>query len=254
MHALVGISACSENVDDVASHCVGDKYARAVAEAAGCIPVLIPALADELDVRALLERLDGVLVTGSDSNVAPQRYGGDDSRQSAADLDPERDATMLPLLRIAVTTGVPVLALCRGHQELNVALGGTLAQFVHEQPGRHDHREDATCARDERYGPAHTVHLAPQGVLAGLFGCESLAVNSLHEQAIDRLAPGLTVEGRADDGVIEAARVADAPAFAISTQWHPEWQAVQNPYSRALFEAFGKACRERAASRTPVAG
>lgn len=254
MQAIVGISACSEDVDGVASHCVGDKYARAVVEAAGCIPVLIPALGNELEVQALLDRLDGVLVTGSDTNVAPQHYGGEGSRQSAGDLDAGRDATMLPLLRIAVTSAVPVLALCRGHQELNVALGGTLVQFVHEQPGRHDHREDKTRARDERYGPAHDVHLAPQGLLAGLFGCESLRVNSLHTQAIERLAPGLTVEARADDGVIEAARVMDAPVFAVSTQWHPEWQATANPYSSALFEAFGAACRERAALRAPAVG
>lgn len=249
MRPLVGISACSEMVAGVPSHCVGDKYARAVALAAECVPVLIPALGEDLDVRCVLERLDGVLATGSDTGVEPGRYGGDGSRQSAGDLDPARDATTLPLLRRAVEVGVPVLAICRGHQELNVALGGTLHQFIHEDPGRRDHREDASVPKEERYGPVHTVHLAPDGLLAGVFGCERLEVNSLHSQAIDRLAPGLRVEARAEDGVIEATRVLDAPSFAVGVQWHPEWQAHRNPHSRALLGAFGDACRQRAAAR-----
>lgn len=254
MQPVVGISACSESVAGVASHCVGHKYARAVAVAAECIPVLIPALGEDLDIRCLLERLDGVLVTGSDTGVEPDRYGGDSTRQSSEDLDPDRDATMLPLLRIAVATGVPVLAICRGHQELNVALGGTLHQFVHEQPGKQDHREDTSVPKEERYEPVHAIHLAPDGFLARLFGRDHLEVNSLHWQAIDRVAPRLTVEAWADDGVIEATRVADAPAFAVSAQWHPEWQADQNPYSLALFRAFGAACRQRAAARTAPVG
>ncbi len=255
MRPVVGISACSEKVSGVVSHCVGDKYARAVAVAAECIPVLIPALGEDLDIRCLLERLDGVLTTGSDTGVEPDLYGGDGSRQTADDLDPDRDATTLPLLRAAVEMGVPLLAICRGHQELNVAFGGTLHQFIHEQPGRRNHREDYSVPKEERYEPVHTVHLAPDGLLTKLFGCEHLEVNSLHWQAIDRLAPRLAVEARADDGVIEATRVTDAPAFAVSAQWHPEWRADQNPYSQALFRAFGAACRRRAAARTaPVGG
>ena len=249
MRPVVGISACSETIAGVASHCVGDKYARAVAVAGECIPVLIPALGEDLDIRCLLERLDGVLATGSGTGVEPDLYGADSSRQAPDDLDPDRDATTLPLLRLAVETGVPLLAICRGHQELNVALGGTLHQFVHEQPGRRDHREDASVPKDERYEPVHGVHLAPDGLLVRLLGCDHLEVNSLHWQAIDRLAPRLAVEAWADDGVIEATRVTDAPAFAVSAQWHPEWQADQNPHSLALFRAFGAACRRRAAAR-----
>lgn len=254
MQPLVGVSACSETVAGVAAHCVGDKYARAVAVAAGCIPVLIPSLGDDLDIRCLLERLDGVMTTGSDTGVAPDLYGADGSRQSPDDLDPGRDATTLPLLRLAVEIGVPVLAICRGHQELNVALGGTLHQFIHEQPGRQDHREDGSLPKHERYEPVHTAYLEPDGLLAELFGCEQLEVNSLHWQAIDRLAPRLTVEARAGDGVIEATRVADAPAFAVSAQWHPEWQVEHNPYSLALFRAFGAACQERATARSASVG
>lgn len=250
MRPIVGISACSETIAGVASHCVGDKYARSIAVAAGCVPVLIPSLGENLDIHSLLARLDGVLFTGSDTGVAPHHYGDDSSRQAPDDLDSARDATTLPLLRMAVDSDVPVLAICRGHQELNVALGGTLHQFVHEQPGKRDHREDSSVPKQERYAPVHTVHLAPNGFLATLFGCERLEVNSLHWQGIDRLAPRLTVEAWADDGLIEATRVTDATGFAVSAQWHPEWQADKNPYSLALFRAFGAACSQRATARS----
>ena len=246
MRPIVGVSACSKTVAGAASHCVQEKYTEAVAFAADCVPVLIPALGGEFDIRSLLARLDGVLVTGSDTGVEPARYGGDPARQPPEDLDVSRDATTLPLLRIAVETGVPILAICRGHQELNVALGGTLHQFVHELPGKDNHREDTALPHEERYGRAHTVHLAPDGFLADLFGRDSLEVNSLHWQGIDELASELTVEARADAGLIEATRVAEASAFAVSVQWHPEWKPEGNPYSMALFRAFGDACRKRA--------
>lgn len=247
MRPIVGITACSATVAGVASHCVGDKYTRSIVVAADCVPVLIPALGSDLDIRSLLARLDGVLTTGSDTGVDPEYYGGDAVRQTPDGLDPSRDATTLPLLRMAVETGVPVLAICRGHQELNVALGGTLHQFVHELPDSRDHREDASVPKQERYGPAHTVQLAPNGFLASLLGREHIEVNSLHWQGIDRLAPRLVADAWADDGLIEATHVADAPAFAVSVQWHPEWRAEENPDSLALFQAFAKACQQRAA-------
>lgn len=247
MRPIVGITACSAAVAGVDSHCVGDKYARSIAVAADCVPVLIPALGGELDIRSLLAGLDGVFVTGSDTGVDPRHYGGDASRQTPDGLDPSRDATTLPLLRMAVETGVPVLAVCRGHQELNVALGGTLHQFVHELPERRDHREVASLPKHERYEPVHTVHLAPRGFLATLLGREHLEVNSLHWQGIDRLAPRLVADAWADDGLIEATHVADAPGFAVSVQWHPEWRAENNPDSVALFRAFADACQQRAA-------
>ncbi len=247
MRPIVGITACSETIAGVDSQCVGDKYTRSIAVAADCVPVLIPALGVELDLRSLLKRLDGVLVTGSDTGVHPRHYGGDASRQTPDGLDPSRDATTLPLLRMAVETGVPVLAICRGHQELNVALGGTLHQFVHEVPDHRDHREDMSVPKKERYEPVHTVHFAPNGFLATLLGCEYIEVNSLHWQGIDRLAPLLVADAWADDGLIEATRLTDAPGFGVSVQWHPEWRAEENPHSLALFRAFAKACQQRAA-------
>lgn len=253
MRPIVGVTTCSKTVAGVGSHCVQEKYTQAVASAADCVPVLIPALGEELDIRSLLARMDGVLFTGAGTGIEPCQYGGEDSRQRPKDLDADRDATTLPLLRIAVEMGVPILAICRGHQELNVAFGGTLHQFVHDLPDKRNHREDTSVPEEERYGPAHTVHLAADGVLARLFGVERMEVNSLHWQGIDELAPDLVVEARADDGLIEAARVADAPAFAVSVQWHPEWRPDENRYSLALFRAFGEACRERAAVRRGAA-
>ncbi|WP_290649839.1 gamma-glutamyl-gamma-aminobutyrate hydrolase family protein [Aquisalimonas sp.] len=249
MRPIVGVTACYKAIAEVGNHCVANKYAEAVTRAADCVPVLIPALGDELDIDSLLARLDGVLATGSPSGVEPVHYGGESSRQTPEGLDQSRDATTLPLLRAAVQAGVPVLAICRGHQELNVALGGSLHQFVHELPGKRDHREDTSVPEEERYGPVHSVRLAPNGFLAELFGREQLEVNSLHWQGIDQLAPGLVAEAWAEDGLIEGARVVDAPAFAVSVQWHPEWRAAENPYTRALFQAFGKACRERGLAR-----
>jgi len=145
----------------------------------------------------------------------------------------------------AVASGVPVLGICRGFQEMNVAFGGTLHQKVHEVEGRHDHREDTSLELDVQYGPAHEVVLERGGSLQALTGQDRIQVNSLHSQGVDRLGPGLAVEARALDGLIEAFRVEHAKAFALAVQWHPEWKAVSNPFSRALFAAFGAAARER---------
>lgn len=254
MRPVVGITACSEIVNGVDSQCVGDKYVRSIAVAADCVPVLIPSLGEALDIHALLERLDGLLATGSDSGVHPRHYGGDAARQPPDGLDPSRDATTLPLLGAAVEKGVPVLAICRGHQELNVALGGTLHQFVHELADKRDHRENPALPKKERYEPVHTVHLAPGGFLATLLERGNMQVNSLHWQGIDRLASPLVADAWADDGLIEATHVADAPGFAVSVQWHPEWRADENPHSVALFEAFAKACQRRAAERWHCSG
>ncbi len=224
-------------------HAVGDKYARAVLEAAGGLPVLIPAMAEELGLDELLERLDAVMFTGSPSNVEPHHYSGPPSDPGTLH-DPARDATTLPLIKKAVAAGVPVLGICRGFQEMNVAFGGTLHQKVHELDGRLDHREDLNDELDVQYGPAHEVTLVPGGVLRGLADQDRITVNSLHSQGIDRLGAGLLVEATAPDGLIEAFRVQDARAFALAVQWHPEWKVMSNPFSRALFAAFGSAARE----------
>ena len=229
-------------------HAVGEKYARAVLDAAGGLPLLVPALAEELRLDELLERLDGLLFTGSPSNVEPHHYEGPPSHPGTLH-DPARDATTLPLIRKAVQAGVPVLGICRGFQEVNVAFGGSLHQRVHEIPGHLDHRDDETQPLEVQYGPAHEVILEGGGVLRSLAGTERVTVNSLHGQGIERLGERLAVEARAPDGLVEAFRVEGAARFALAVQWHPEWRVMENPLSRALFAAFGAACRARAETR-----
>lgn len=245
---LIGIPADRRMVGPHPFHMVGEKYARAVLEAAEALPLLIPAFGEELQLDELLRSLDGILFTGSPSNVEPYHYQGTPSEPGTLH-DPERDATTLPLIRKAVQAGVPVLGVCRGFQEMNVAFGGTLHQRVHEVPGYDDHRDDTTLPLDVQYGPAHDVILEPGGLLRAMAGSDRLQVNSLHSQGVDRLAPGLVVEARATDGLIEAFHVRNAPRFAIAVQWHPEWQVMSNPFSRALFAAFGAASRERAEAK-----
>ena len=245
---LIGIPADRRLVGAHPFHMVGEKYARAVLDAAGAAPLLIPALADELRFEELLERLDGLLFTGSPSNVEPHRYEGPPSAPGTLH-DPARDATTLPLIRKAVAAGVPVFGICRGFQEMNVAFGGTLHQKLHEVPGHLDHRDDGTQPLEVQYGPAHDVTLEPGGMLRAFAPGDRIPVNSLHSQGIDRLGPELEVEARAPDGVIEAFRVRNAQRFALAVQWHPEWKVMSNPFSRALFAAFGEASRERAAAK-----
>jgi putative glutamine amidotransferase len=245
---LIGIPADRRMVGSHPFHMVGEKYARAVMDAAGAAPLLIPAFAEELRFDELLERLDGVFFTGSPSNVQPHHYQGSPSAPGTLH-DPARDATTLPLIRKAVAAGVPVFGVCRGFQEMNVAFGGTLHQKLHEVPGFLDHRDDETQPLEVQYGPAHDVTLEPGGLLRSLATSDRVRVNSLHSQGIDRLGSELAVEARAPDGVVEAFRVTRAPGFAVAVQWHPEWQVMSNPFSRALFAAFGEASRERAKSK-----
>ncbi|MDX6751688.1 gamma-glutamyl-gamma-aminobutyrate hydrolase family protein [Geminicoccaceae bacterium 1502E] len=246
---LVGVTACLKQGEHSFFHSVQDKYVDAVIQGAGVLPVLLPAIAEAQRVELLLERLDGILVTGSPSNVDPSLYGGPAPRQGNQ-ADRRRDDTVLPLLRGALEKDVPVLAICRGIQELNVALGGTLHQHVQELCGRRDHRSDKTRPYAERYGPAHPISLTPGGLLQRLLGGpQTIEVNSLHGQGIDRLAQGLVVEAVAEDGTIEAVS-APAASFLLGVQWHPEWRVLENPWSTRLFAAFGEAAAARAAQRT----
>jgi len=245
---LIGLPADRRILGLQPFHAVGEKYARAVLDAADGLPLLIPSLAEELRLDEVVERLDGLLFTGSLSNVEPHHYEGPPSRPGTLH-DPARDATTLPLIRKAVRAGVPVLGICRGFQEINVAFGGSLHQRVHELPGYMDHRDDDSQPLEVQYGPAHDVVLEPGGLLRALAGVECARVNSSHWQGIERLGQGLAVEARAPDGLIEAFRVEDTARFALAVQWHPEWKPMENPLSRALFAAFGAACRDRAGSR-----
>ena len=226
---------------------VGEKYVRAVVDGAGCLPLLVPTLDPVLPLRDVLAGLDGLLLTGAVSNIEPHHYSDEPSYEGNL-LDPRRDATNLPLIPLAIEMGVPVLAICRGFQEVNVAFGGTLYQKVHEQPGFMDHRENKDDPLDVQYGPAHDIALVPGGVLAGLAGDTRATVNSLHGQGVRRLGEGLVVEAQAPDGLVEAFRH-DGPAFMLAVQWHPEWKVRENAFYLATFRAFGDACRARAARR-----
>ncbi|MGD8219165.1 gamma-glutamyl-gamma-aminobutyrate hydrolase family protein [Pseudomonas thivervalensis] len=245
---LIGVTTCSRQIGLHAYHTSGDKYSRAVATAAKGLPVLVPSLADLFQPSDILDALDGILFTGSPSNVEPFHYQGPASAPGTAH-DPARDATTLPLIRAAVEAGIPVLGICRGFQEMNVAFGGSLHQNVHEVGTFIDHREDETQAVEVQYGPAHAVHIQPGGVLAGVGLPQSIEVNSIHSQGIERLAPGLRAEAVAPDGLIEAVSVPEGKAFALGVQWHPEWEVSSNPYYLAIFQAFGDACRARATQR-----
>ncbi|GAA5184304.1 gamma-glutamyl-gamma-aminobutyrate hydrolase family protein [Niveibacterium umoris] len=244
---IVLVPACSKMLGLHPFNAVGKKYLDAVAQVADCQPLLIPVLGDTPDLDALLDLADGVMLTGSPSNVHPSHFD-QPVRNPDLPLDPARDAVTLPLARRAIERGVPMFAVCRGFQEINVALGGTLHQAVHEVAGFNDHREDKTASLDVQYGEAHPVTLS--GALADIVGATRVGVNSVHGQGVDRLADGLIAEAVADDGLVEAFRVAGAPAFAMAVQWHPEWKAAENPVSVKIFNAFGDACRQRAQARS----
>ena len=226
-------------------HAVGEKYITAVLDAAQALPLVIPSLGEELALDELLQELDGLLFTGSPSNVEPHVYGGEPSRPGTLH-DAKRDATTLPLIPRAIEAGVPVFGVCRGFQEMNVAFGGTLWQHVDEVPGHHVHHEDNTQPLDVQYAPTHEVTLAQGGLLQSIAGTDHLMVNSLHHQGLRTLGRNLVEEARADDGLIEAFRVQGARRFALAVQWHPEWKTVDNPFSTALFKTFGDAARDRA--------
>ena len=243
MSLIVGIPACNRDINGLIQHATPARYGAAVIGGAGAIPILLPPEGEGL--VAVLDRLDGLLLSGSGSNVEPHRYGVAQSLTPDRH-DPLRDGTTLPLIRAAVARGLPVLAICRGIQELNVALGGSLFQQVQELPGRMDHR-GGPGTPDYRYRPKHTVRLT--GHLARLLGKAEIETNSSHEQAVDRPGEGLLVEGIASDGTIEAVRVASAPGWAFGVQWHPEWRYAENPDSVAIFRAFGDACRAYAGLR-----
>jgi putative glutamine amidotransferase len=231
------------------AHAALHGYIRAVGEVSQALPLVLPAIADGLHAATLAASIDGIVLTGSPSNVAPARYGAPLPHREML-LDRERDAAILPLLPALVAAGVPVLAVCRGFQEINVAWGGTLEPAVHEQAGRLDHREGDHDRPIERwYDDSHDLHLVEGGLLARMAGGPRTRVNSLHNQGIARLGSGLRVEATAPDGLVEAFSIASAPQFTLAVQWHPEMRTGDSAFARAIFEAFGDACRLRQRQR-----
>jgi putative glutamine amidotransferase len=245
---LVGLPSDRKQIGHHPFQAVGEKYLRAVIDGAGCMPVLLPSLNPPLDLRDLLARIDGLLLTGSVSNIEPHHYSDEPSYEGNLH-DPSRDATTLPIVPLAIEMKVPVLAVCRGFQEVNVALGGTLHQKVHEIPGFDDHREDLDDELDVQYAPVHPVRLVPGGQLAGIAGADEVMVNSLHGQGLRTPGRGLLVEATAPDGLIEAVRLDSPDTFLLAVQWHPEWKVRENPFYLGIFQSFAVACRARAARR-----
>lgn len=243
---LIGVTACRVKTEAHAQQRVTEKYVTVVVGEVGACPVMIPALETGMHPEVLVRRLDGILLTGSPSNVDPQHYQGTPG-ENPEEHDPARDAVTLPLIRAAVAAGVPILGLCRGIQEINVAFGGTLVQRIHDDTGKLDHRMRRDVPFDWKYRKAHPVALAPGGLLERVAGPGPHMVNSLHGQGIDRPGARVRIEATAPDGVIEAISIADAPGFALGVQWHPEWPRPCAGIDRAIFRAFGDAVRARAA-------
>jgi len=246
MKPLVGISCCTKLFGPygMANHAASDTYVRAVDQVVDAVPVLLPANGDAADIETLLARLDGIILTGSRSNVHPDLYGGPPHAEGTPE-DVKRDAVTLRLIRAAITAGVPVLAVCRGLQELNVALGGTLHQRLQDLPGRIDHSTPLHANPRIRTGMAHSLCLAPGGWLHRIAKADSIGVNSLHNQGIDRLAPGLVADATAPDGTIEAVWLPTSRALTVGVQWHPEYDFSSNAVSHGIFAAFGAEVRNR---------
>lgn len=248
---LIGVSADLKFIDEKPFHAVGEKYLQALAGVCQAAPLIIPAMAEQIDIPALVDRLDAVLLTGSPSNVHPQRYNNEATAEHEP-YDEPRDRLTFLLIRETLAQQVPLLAICRGIQELNVALGGTLHPAVHALPGRLDHRHPEHPEFDVQYGPSHEVTFIEDSVFARILGKHKTTINSLHRQAIDRLAPALRAEGHAPDGTIEAVSVKAAENFALGVQWHPEYKAENNDDSVRLFTAFADAAKTRARRRNAL--
>jgi putative glutamine amidotransferase len=240
---VIGLSSDSKLIGPHVYQCVGDKYVQAVAQGAGGLPLLIPSTPDSVQLNSLIERLDGLLLPGSYANVHPHHYSTEEPLKGGP-LDPVRDLATLELIPRAIDAGLPVLGICRGFQEINVALGGSLHQRLHQ--AYEDHRENQDDSLEDQYGEAHDVVLTEGGLLHTLINSSSARVNSLHGQGIKDLAPGLKVEAIAPDGVIEAFCVESAGSFALGVQWHPEWRFAEHSLYLAIWQAFGEACRQRA--------
>lgn len=242
---LIGITGDFIMVRDIMPATTAyDVYSLAVTGGAEGLPWIIPPLGAELDFEEIMARLDGILFTGARSNIEPHHYHGPQPPENNI-IDPARDRTTLPLIPLILERGIPMLCVCRGFQELNVALGGTLHQEVHKVEGKLTHIPPDDASVDDKFAPAHEITIEPGGMLAGLVDERTFKVNSVHGQGIDRLAPRLAVEALAPDGVIEAVRVKDAKDFALGLQFHPEWQFRNHPLYTAIWHAFGDACRRR---------
>src|ERR1700731_4273058 len=246
---VVGVIGNAYRIENrFATQMVGEKNLRAVAEVAGALPLMFAATPEITDIGALLDTVDGIVLTGARANVHPTRFNKE-AHEKHEPYDVLRDEVALALSEACVARGMPLFGICRGLQEMNVAFGGSLHPEIREIPGRMNHRmprlENGEIHPDPTviFADRHNVNLTPGGAFAKILGCETIRVNSLHGQGI--LEPGerVVIEGVAEDGTIEAIRIADAPSFALGVQWHAEYDPQRNPINRALFQAFGEALR-----------
>ena len=243
---VIAITADHVMVRDVMpAAAVYDVYSDAVIHAAQALPWIVPPVGDALEHEDLLANIDGIVFTGARSNVQAHHYQGPPAPADGAQ-DPLRDATTLPLIPQVIEAGIPALFICRGLQELNVALGGALHQVAPELPGKLAHLPPEEWSVEQRFAPSHDVLLEEGGGLRALSAAARIRVNSVHQQGIDRLAAALVVEARAPDGIIEAVRVRDSKAFSTGVQWHPEWDWRSHSLNAKIWAAFGAACRRRA--------
>lgn len=245
---MIGVVACNQQIGLHPFNIVGEKYLLSVVKGAKGFPLVIPSLGLAVPTAELLSRLDGIVFTGSPSNVEPHHFQGQASAEGTHH-DPKRDATTLPLIKAAIDAGVPVFGICRGFQEMNVVYGGSLHQKLHEVGQFIEHREDKTAPVDVQYGLSHAIDIVPGGLLHQAWGSERAEVNSVHTQGVDRLGLELTPEAYSPDGLVEAFSVKGAKAFALGVQWHPEWKVQDNQFYSSIFDAFGNACRLHAANR-----
>ncbi len=246
---VVGIIGNSYLIGDrFPAHACGTINSAAVAEVADCLPLIIPSDPRYVSVAELMAVCDGFVLTGGRPNVHPEEYG-EEATEAHGAFDRARDAITLALVRECVARGQPFLGICRGFQEVNVALGGTLHPEIRELPGRDNHRMPPDATMEEQFAPRHKVRFAPGGVFHRLMGAEEVMTNSLHGQGVIRPGRDIVIDGWAHDGTPEALYVRGAPGFTLSVQWHPEWNAANDPVSRPLFTAFGDAVRAWAARR-----
>ena len=248
---VVGIIGNSYLINDqYPAHAGGTMNSQAVADVAGGLPLLVPADPDLVSVDELLEVCSGFVLTGGRANVHPEEYAEPET-EAHGTFDRARDAIALPLVRACVERGQPILAICRGFQEMNVALGGTLHPEIRELPGRMNHRMPPDGTLEEKFELRHDVTFSEGGVFHRLMGAQTVRTNTLHGQGIEKAGPNIVVDGWADDGTAEAIYPKAAPGFALGVQWHPEWNAMDDPVSRPLFEAFGDAVRAWASGERP---
>jgi putative glutamine amidotransferase len=245
---VVLIASDNRVFEHVRWHVAPAQYAEAVVVGAKAIPLLLPSVGDMMDLTPVLDRVDGVVLSGARSNVHPSCYGVDPAPEYEP-YDEARDATTLPLIRAALDRGIPLFAICRGYQELNVALGGSLHTEIHEIDGRFDHRSPESNSADVRYGLRHLVKVVGEGCIGQILGPDDVSVNSLHRQGVAEISSRLRIEATAADGTIEAVSVIDAKTFAVGVQWHPEYWVRDDIASARLFSAFGDAIRAYAAQR-----